>query len=265
VQNEASTTLKQTNPVYQVNSTAKLSYFGKSIAVGDFDGDGNKEAFVGAPGYSLQGFGQLGAVYFQSLDVSQPHPEIDSSKPHLTGQEQYTRFGFSLAALDLNNDGADDLVVSAPAFGLGGVTDIGDYYAKAYYGRLYVYLATKGLGIQKGSQPDFEVRVSRSGDSDVFFNLGQNLKVSDCNGDGKQDLIVLSPMAQQGGDKRGYAAVFFDILGKANSGSNVIYLEDADFKAFGKENYQWFGFDAVCTNDHTIVIGSPGKRTSLNE
>jgi hypothetical protein len=40
-----------------INSSYELSYFGKSMAVGDFNGDGIEEVFVGAPGYSLSGFG----------------------------------------------------------------------------------------------------------------------------------------------------------------------------------------------------------------
>lgn len=73
-------------------------------------------------------------------------------------------------ALDVNRDGVDDLVVSAPAYGRGGATDIGDYYAKAYNGRIYVYLGIKGLGIRPNSVPDFEIKTRTT--DDVFFNLG---------------------------------------------------------------------------------------------
>ena len=159
-------------PEYTVNFTKQLSYFGKSIAVGDFNGDGVKEAFIGAPGYSLKAYGQLGAVYYSSLNPNVITPEIDPNQPYLTANTAYSRFGFSLAALDVNRDGVDDLVVSAPAYGLGGPSDIGDYYNKAYAGRVYVYLAIPGLGIKKGSQPSFSFAQSRNGDTDVFFNLG---------------------------------------------------------------------------------------------
>lgn len=94
----------------------------------------------------------------------------------------------------------------------------------------------------------------------MFFNLGQNLKVNDCNGDGKDDLLILSPMSQQGGDKRGHVAVFYDFMSKLN-GTNVLFMEDADFTAHGYINFQWFGFDAVCVGSNTIMIGSPGSRT----
>jgi len=42
-------------------------------------------------------------------------------------------------------------------------------------------------------------------------------------------------------------------------------LEDAEFSLTGQDNYQWFGFEALCTSDHTLVVGSPGKRTAKQE
>jgi glycosylphosphatidylinositol phospholipase D len=120
--------------------------------------------------------------------------QIDTTDPFLTASDPYSRFGYALAALDINRDGVDDLIVSAPAHGQGGATDIGDYYPKSYNGRVYVYLGNKDTGIQKSAQPDFEIR-SRSED-DVFYNLGQQLRASDCDGDGDLDLIVLSPLSQ---------------------------------------------------------------------
>jgi len=56
-----------------------------------------------------------------------------------------------LTTVDLNHDGVDDLVVSAPSEGSGGVTDIHDYYPKSYVGRVYVYLGQNGRGIPKGA------------------------------------------------------------------------------------------------------------------
>lgn len=176
------------------------------------------------------------------------------------GPAPYSRFGYSMVAMDINHDGIDDLIVSAPAFGKGGATDIGDYYPKDYNGRLYAYLGQKGVGLP--NKPSFEIHAGRIED-DVFFNLGMNLRAGDCNLDGKKDLIVLSPLSQQGGDKKGHVAVVLDIMNKLNQTTNIVYLEDAEVVLTGHDNYQWFGYDGLCTNDGTLVVSSPGKRTPL--
>ena len=152
--------------------------------------------FVGAPGYSVPGYPEQGAVYLTDATLTQ---DINFASPHLTlDQEVYTRFGFAMEVLDINHDGIDDLVVSAPAYGKSSVTQIIDYYAKEYNGRIFVYLGKKDAGIPKGSKADFIIR-SRD-QSDVLMNLGQRLRIGKCNDDKYADLIILSPLSQQGGD-----------------------------------------------------------------
>ena len=139
------------------------------MAVGDFDGDGIEEVFVGAPGYSLTGLGQVGAIYLVSMDAKDNITNELLGEPFALGPDPYSRFGYSLVKIDVNRDGIDDLVVSAPAHGKGGATDIGDYYPKDYNGRLYVYLGQKGLGLS--TSPAFELRTNLLED-DFFFNMG---------------------------------------------------------------------------------------------
>jgi hypothetical protein len=62
------------------------------------------------------------------------------------------------------------------------------------------------------------------------------LRVSDCDLDGHQDLLVLSPISQQGGDKRGHVAVVLNFMEKVTA-ENVYYLVDAEVVLTGKENY----------------------------
>lgn len=65
-----------------------------------------------------------------------------TSEPHLLSLNEYQRFGFALAAVDINHDGIDDLVVSAPSYGIDDNREsgFGVFYPKSYYGRIYVYL-----------------------------------------------------------------------------------------------------------------------------
>jgi len=48
-------------------------------------------------------------------------------------------------------------------------------------------------------------------------------------------LIVLSPISQQGGDKRGHVAVVLNFMNKVSD--NIYYLEDAEFSLSGQDNY----------------------------
>jgi len=52
----------------------------------------------------------MGAVFLETIDNGD-----EDLSPYLVSNELYTRFRYALAALDINRDGVDDLVVSAPA------------------------------------------------------------------------------------------------------------------------------------------------------
>ena len=175
-----------------IRSDMKQTYFGKSMASGDFKGDGSEQVFIGAPGYTEEGRSQMGAVYL-SPDTAVPHltPDIDSDGESYS----YQRFGYALAALDINRDGVDDLVVSAPSYGyLNMSATLNDYYPKVYNGRVYIYFGKSGTGIASGSKPDLIIQ-SKDETVDDIFNLGLSLRTSDCNGDGNLDLLVLSPLS----------------------------------------------------------------------
>lgn len=138
----------------------------------------------------------MGAVFLEDM-IEDVHFD-KKCEPYLVPNEPYTRFGFALAALDINHDGYDDLVVSAPSYGLGGPSKLSDYYPKSYQGRVFIYFGSKDHGIKRGAKPDIIIKPRT--DEDELFNLGLNLRASDCNRDGKLDLIIMSPFSQQGGD-----------------------------------------------------------------
>ncbi|PSB60451.1 hypothetical protein C7B61_17450, partial [filamentous cyanobacterium CCP1] len=89
--------------------------FGKALAVGDFNGDGEDDIAVGAPGRSAD----RGVVYIYE---GQDNQKRFSSTPQqifqhgLVGSNSETgdRFGAQLSAADMNGDNIDDLVISAP-------------------------------------------------------------------------------------------------------------------------------------------------------
>lgn len=122
--------------------------FGHDIATGDFNGDGIMDYAVAAPTWCDQNIGRskvnVGRVYIflaingkKTVDDADANPnffDMDSSSSSLRddddieasagdnfqaaqvleGFSSHGQFGFSLQSVDLNEDGIDDLVISAP-------------------------------------------------------------------------------------------------------------------------------------------------------
>ncbi|XP_036389237.1 integrin alpha-5 [Megalops cyprinoides] len=92
------------------------SYFGYAVATTDINKDGLEDLLVGAPMYMVRGSGgrleEMGRVY---VYLQRGPLEMEPSLPHLTGTQEYGRFGSSIAPLgDLNQDGFNDVAISCP-------------------------------------------------------------------------------------------------------------------------------------------------------
>lgn len=88
--------------------------FGQTLAVGDFNNDGVDDLAVGAPGR----FNKAGVVYVYSgvrgrQDLSSTPQTFSQSAALGSTFEAGDRFGSTLIADDVNNDGIDDLVIGA--------------------------------------------------------------------------------------------------------------------------------------------------------
>jgi len=242
---------KSIEPKKMLSSNIEFSYFGKSVTYGDFNGDGIEELVIGAPGY---GDMQTGCVYIKTQSES----EINYSDPFLIGDNLYSRFGYSVITADINHDGIDDLIVSAPSYGKNGpgtTIDEEGWYPKDYIGRIYIYYGNKSTGIVKNSQPDHIITTKNT--DEMFFNLGYFLAAEDCDGDGYKDLLIGSPYSQQEGDKRGYAAIFTSLI--KNNGNKISFIEDAQFTMVGCADYQELGYHMTCKKN-SVYIGVPGFR-----
>ena len=136
-----------TEPMQEINEPAFLAplddtdaefgdEFGGALAVGDFNGDGNKDLAIGAPGEDVgnspttTGINSAGAVSIftgggsgaSTLSFAQ---KLTQSSPGIEAAETNDVFGASLAANNFNGDLFSDLAIGAPGETLAGQAGAG--------------------------------------------------------------------------------------------------------------------------------------------
>jgi len=203
-----------------------------ALAAGDFNGDGIMDIAIGVPFGDGPGNGRslAGEAYVIFGSPSPPSVidlSVTSADITIFGADPGDRLGFSLAGGDVNNDGIDDIIVSA-------VNADGPANGRSLAGEAYIIFGS--------SNPTATIDLSRTPADVTIFGadagdcLGGSVASGDVNGDGIDDIIIGAEFADGPGNGRLDAGEAYVILGSSSLPSVVDLANgDQDLTIFAKD------------------------------
>jgi hypothetical protein len=170
--------------------------FGRSLATGDFNGDGHADLAVGVPFDDVAGVFHAGAVNVLygspgGLTATGNQRWHQESTGVLDAAEANDNFGWSLAARDFNGNGRADLAVGVPHENVGTISDAGA--VNVLYGAGTGGLTATGNQFWRQGGSGGVVDAAEAND-----NFGSSLAGGDFNGNGRSDLAVGVPLEDVG-------------------------------------------------------------------
>jgi|GEM_PF-1623425 len=228
--------------------------FGRSLAAGDFNGDGNTDLLVGAPGEALGSKTNAGIVnaLYGGDTMLQSTGEYWTQNVAQVAEAQ-DRFAHAMAVGDFDNDGFDDVAIGAPGENSGA-------------GSVTILYGTKD-GLNSDRSWEFGQNNTNTAAAEEAGDLfGTSLAVGDFDGDGCDDLAIGAPGEALGSlDEAGLVIVLFGETGHGLSGSgSQLWHQNSDGIKGEAEADDRFGhalaagdFDGDGHDD--LAVGTPGE------
>ena len=239
-----------TTPSTVLKGEKEKSEFGRSMTVGDINGDGYADVIVGA--HSMDDGigshqGKLYVFFGSAKGVN------DKPAQSIAGEHKGDEYARTFAVADMDGDGINDLITGASGYN-------GE---QTYQGKVYVYRGTKS-GLD--TKPWFSAVGEHSDDE-----FARAVTAADLNHDGHMDLIVGQPGLTGGGRQAGVTipGTMYVFYGSAKGLSPTASFKAAGemikghlgegLSAVGDVNHDGFDDVAIGARDFSCGEGAPGK------
>lgn len=200
--------------------------FGAALATGDFNGDTFDDLAIGVPNESVSGFAQAGAFHIlfgtASGLVSTGNQFVTQNTSGVLDQSEFEdHFGGALAAGDFNNDGRDELAVSAINEDLGTDTNAGA--VNVFFGS---GVGLTGAGNQFWNQNSSGIQDEVEHDDEFGFAL----VTGDFNFDNNDDLAIGIPgesVVSSVSEDGAVAVIYGSALGLISAGNQFLHQDSS--------------------------------------